>query len=77
MTKRLACVIFAHSKAVGPDGIPVEVWRCLGEEGMDILWDLFTKIYQQKKIPECGETACYYRFIRKKETYKIVVTIGG
>ena len=39
-------------KAVGPDGIPVEVWRCLGEEGMDILWDLFTKIYQQEKIPE-------------------------
>ena len=39
-------------KAVGPDGIPVEVWRCLGEEGVDILWDLFNKIYQQEKIPE-------------------------
>ena len=39
-------------KAVGPDGIPVEVWKCLAEEGMDILWDLFTKIYQQEKIPE-------------------------
>ena len=39
-------------KAVGPDGIPVEVWRCLGEEGIDILWDLFNKIYQQEKIPE-------------------------
>ena len=39
-------------KAVGPDGIPVEVWRCLGEEGIDILWDLFNKIYQQEKIPD-------------------------
>jgi len=22
-------------KAVGPDGIPIEVWRCLGEVGRD------------------------------------------
>ena len=39
-------------KAVGPDGIPVEVWKCLGEEGIDILWDLYNKIYQQEKIPD-------------------------
>ena len=26
-------------KAVGPDGIPAEVWKCLGGVGIDILWD--------------------------------------
>ena len=32
-------------KAVGPDGIPAEVWKCLGGEGIvvDILWDLMSK----------------------------------
>ncbi|XP_064121710.1 uncharacterized protein LOC135226196 [Macrobrachium nipponense] len=39
-------------KGVGPDGIPVEVWRCLGKEGINILWDLFNKIYQQEKISD-------------------------
>ena len=26
-----------HGKAMGPDGIPVEVWKSLGEEGVDML----------------------------------------
>ncbi|XP_066958119.1 uncharacterized protein [Macrobrachium rosenbergii] len=34
-----------NGKAVGPDGIPVEVWKCLGGEEVDILWDLFSKVY--------------------------------
>ena len=29
-----------HGKAMGPDGIPVEVWKSLGEEGVDKLLDL-------------------------------------
>ena len=33
------------------DGIPVEVWKCLGEEGIDMLWDLMKGIYEQEKIP--------------------------
>ncbi|XP_064101748.1 uncharacterized protein LOC135212235 [Macrobrachium nipponense] len=39
-------------KAVGPDGIPAEEWKCLGEEGIDILWDLMTKIYCQERMPD-------------------------
>ena len=31
-------------KAVGPDGIPIEVWRCLGEVGVRWLTNLFYKI---------------------------------
>ena len=32
------------------DWIPVEVWKCLGEEGIDMLWDLMQGVYEQQKI---------------------------
>ena len=41
-----------NGKATGPDKIPVEVWKSLGEEGIDILWDLMRKIFIQEKMPE-------------------------
>ena len=31
-------------KAVGPDEIPIEVWKCLGEFGIKWLTELFNKI---------------------------------
>ena len=40
-----------NGKATGVDVIPVEVWKCLGEEGIDMLWDLMKGIYEQEKIP--------------------------
>ena len=39
-------------KAVGPDGTPVEVWKCLGLEGIDILWDLMCKMHRQERMPD-------------------------
>ena len=39
-----------NGKATGMDGIPVEVWMCLEEEGIDMLWDLMKGIYEQEKI---------------------------
>ncbi|XP_068243788.1 uncharacterized protein [Palaemon carinicauda] len=41
-----------NSNAAGPDNIPVEVWRSLGEEIIDILWDLAQKIFNEEKMPE-------------------------
>ena len=41
-----------HGKAMGPDGIPVEVWKSLGEGGVDMLLDLLQKIFEQEKMPE-------------------------
>ncbi|XP_066947057.1 uncharacterized protein [Macrobrachium rosenbergii] len=38
-----------NGKATGPDGVPPEVWKSLGEEGIDILWDLAKRICSQKK----------------------------
>ncbi|MEL7196585.1 MAG: reverse transcriptase family protein, partial [Bacteroidota bacterium] len=39
-------------KAAGPDLIPAEAWKALGEEGVDILYDLMVKIFDQERIPE-------------------------
>ena len=33
------------------DWIPVEVWKCLVEEGIGMLGDLMQGIYEQEKIP--------------------------
>ena len=41
-----------HGKAMGPDGIPVEVWKSLREEGVDMLLDLLQKIFELEKMPE-------------------------
>ena len=40
-----------NGEATGMDGILVVVWKCLGEEGIDMLWDLMQVIYEQEKIP--------------------------
>ena len=37
---------------MGPDGSPVDVWKNLGEEGVDMLLDLLQKIFEQEEIPE-------------------------
>ena len=39
-------------EAMGPDGISVDIWKCMGEEGVDMLWDLLQKIYEQGEMPE-------------------------
>ncbi|TRY54571.1 hypothetical protein DNTS_001573 [Danionella cerebrum] len=39
-------------KAVGPDDIPVEVWKCLGETAVEFLSRLFNRILESEKMPE-------------------------
>ena len=45
-----------HGNAMGTDGIPVKVWKSLGEEGVDnyffMLLDLLQKMFEQEKLPE-------------------------
>ena len=48
----------AKSEEGEGNGIPVEVWKCMGEEGVDMLWDLLQKIYEQEKMPEWHECHC-------------------
>jgi len=38
-------------KAVGPDSIHVETWKCLGEDGREWLISLFNVILRIAKMP--------------------------
>lgn len=39
-------------KALGPDNIPIEVWRCLGDIGVVWLTKLFNNIFRTNKMPD-------------------------
>jgi hypothetical protein len=39
-------------KALGPDAIPIEVWRCLGDVGIVWLTKLFNNIFRLNKMPD-------------------------
>ena len=41
-----------RGKAMGPDGIPIEVWRCLGDRAIVWLTKLFNLIFRSNKMPE-------------------------
>ena len=40
-----------NEKAEDPDQIPVEVWKCLGEEALEWLTKLFNVIFRTAKMP--------------------------
>jgi len=40
-----------NGKVEGPDQIPVKVWKCLGEEGLKWLAELFNVIFRIAKMP--------------------------
>ena len=39
-------------RARRPDGIPIEVWRSLGEAGLRLLTNVFNKILMTRKMPK-------------------------
>jgi hypothetical protein len=39
-------------KALGPDGIPIEVWKSLGDLGVTWLTKLFNKIILSRRMPD-------------------------
>ena len=41
----------ANVKLEGPDQIPMEVWKCLGEAGLEWLSELFNVIFRTAKMP--------------------------
>ncbi|KAL5128533.1 Craniofacial development protein 2 [Glycine soja] len=42
----------SNGKAVGPDNIPSEVWKTLGDRGLEWLTKLFNEIMRSKRMPE-------------------------
>nr|GEU66528.1 retrovirus-related Pol polyprotein LINE-1 [Tanacetum cinerariifolium] len=49
---RTALQKMGKNKAVGPDQIPIEAWKSLGDEGTFWLTSLFNKIFTSAKMPE-------------------------
>ena len=45
-------------KAVGPDELPVEVWKCMGEMGIKFLTRLFNRLLMGERMPNNGEGVC-------------------
>ena len=41
-----------NGKAVGPDDIPVEVWKCLGESAMKLLTKLYNRTMERETMPD-------------------------
>ena len=39
-------------KAVGPDELPVEVWKCMGKMGIEFLTRLFNRLLMSERMPE-------------------------
>ena len=40
------------SKAVGPDELPIEVWKCVGEIGIKFLTRLFNRLLMGERMPK-------------------------
>ncbi|KAK3526810.1 hypothetical protein QTP70_033548 [Hemibagrus guttatus] len=49
---RKALMRMKSGKAVGPDDIPVEVWKCLGEAAVEFLNSLFNRVLESERMPE-------------------------
>ena len=41
-----------NGKAVGPDDIPVEVWKCLGEIALEFLTKLYNITMESERMPD-------------------------
>ena len=41
-----------NGKAVGPDDIPVDVWKCLGEIALEFLTKLYNRTMESERMPE-------------------------
>ena len=49
---REALKMMKEGKAMGPDGIPIKVWRCLGDIAIVWLTKMFNNIFRSNKMPE-------------------------
>nr|ADI61822.1 endonuclease-reverse transcriptase [Bombyx mori] len=48
---KMALEKMPNKKATGPDGIPVEAWKCLREHGIETLTKLFNCVLRSSKMP--------------------------
>ncbi|KAK3531775.1 hypothetical protein QTP70_029759, partial [Hemibagrus guttatus] len=65
-------------KAVGPDNIPVEVWKCLGEAAVEFLTSLFNRVLESERMPEeWRRSVLLLIFKNKGDVQSCSINIGG
>ena len=55
-----------NGKAVGPDNLPIEVCKCLGEEGITFLCEMMNKICEEEHIPEAWQKSILIPIYKNK-----------
>ncbi|XP_037772663.1 uncharacterized protein LOC119568275 [Penaeus monodon] len=61
-----------NGKATGPDGIPIEAWKAMGEEGIDMLWMLMRKVMDEENIPTDGIFCLRQTMEKYREKQKVL-----
>ena len=61
-------------KTVGPDELPVEVWKCMGEMGIEFVTRLFNRLLMGERMQKNGEGVCLSQSIKTKGTHSAVET---
>ena len=64
-------------KAMGPDGIPIEVWRCLGDRAIVWLTKLFNLIFRSNKMPEEWRRSILVPIFRNKGDVQSCTNYSG
>ena len=61
-------------KAVGPDELPVEVWKCMGKMGIKFLTRLFNRLLMGERMPEEWRRSVLIPIYKNKGTHSAVET---
>ena len=64
-------------KAVGPDELPVEVWKCMGEMGIKFLTRLFNRLLMGKRMPEEWRRSVFIPIYKNKGGAKFCENYRG
>jgi hypothetical protein len=64
-------------KTIGPDGIPIEVWRSLGDVAIVWLIKLFNLIFRSNKMHDEWRRSILVPIFKNKGICKVILTIEG
>jgi hypothetical protein len=62
--------------AMGPDGLPIEVWRSLGDVAIVWLTKLFKLIFRSNKMPDEWRQSILVPIFKNKGICKVVIIMG-
>jgi hypothetical protein len=69
--------IMKGGKTMGPDGIPIEVWRTLEDVAIVWLTKLFNLIFRSNKMPDEWRRSILVPIFKNKGMCKVVLIIDG